>query len=193
MTKKVSVARLARSQAGYSLIEVMMTLGIMGCLASMAVFQISQSQPGAKADGAMRVVIAQLNGARSQAITQRRVMDISFTSPNLIQVTREEVPGPATTVLMTVPFESNVQYSLIAGLPDSPDAFGMHASVDFGSATQVRFNTDGSLIDQSGGILNGTLVLAFNNVTNSARAVTILGSTGRVRGYRWNGRAWVLV
>jgi len=193
MTKKVSVARLARSQAGYSLIEVMMTLGIMGCLASMAVFQISQSQPGAKADGAMRVVIAQLNGARSQAITQRRVMDISFTSPNLIQVTREEVPAPATTVLMTVPFESNVQYTLVAGLPDTPDAFGMHASVDFGSATKVRFNTDGSLIDQSGGILNGTLVLAFNNVPLSARAVTILGSTGRVRGYRWNGKAWVLV
>ena len=80
-----------------------------------------------------------------------------------------------------------------AGLPDTPDAFGMHASVDFGSATKVRFNTDGSLIDQSGGILNGTLVLAFNNVPLSARAVTILGSTGRVRGYRWNGKAWVLV
>ena len=193
MTKRFSTVRLAGSQAGYSLIEVMVVLGIMGVMASMAVFQIAQSQPAAKAEGAMRVVIAQLNGARSQAITQRRVMDVSFNSPNLIQVTREEVPGPATTTLMTVPFEGGIQYTLITGLPDTPDAFGLHAAVDFGSATKIRFNTDGSLIDQSGNILNGTLVVAGPNMINSTRAVTILGSTGRVRGYKWNGKAWVLV
>ncbi|MBI1872818.1 MAG: prepilin-type N-terminal cleavage/methylation domain-containing protein [Acidobacteria bacterium] len=27
--------------------------------------------------------------------------------------------------------------------------------------------------------------------TNTARATTLFGSTGRVMGYRWNGRTWV--
>jgi hypothetical protein len=27
----------------------------------------------------------------------------------------------------------------------------------------------------------------------SARAVTFFGSTGRIRGYRWDGRAWKTV
>jgi hypothetical protein len=41
--------------------------------------------------------------------------------------------------------------------------------------------------------LNGTIVLASPNILNSTRAVTVFGSTGRVRGYRWNSKAWVLV
>jgi len=31
------------------------------------------------------------------------------------------------------------------------------------------------------------------NVVLSARAVTVLGSTGRVRGYRWDGSGWKVV
>jgi hypothetical protein len=35
--------------------------------------------------------------------------------------------------------------------------------------------------------------LAIPNIGESARAVTVLGSTGRVRGYRWNGTNWKVV
>ena len=64
----------------------------------------------------------------------------------------------------------------------------------FGIATEVKFAPDGTLVNQSGATLNGTRVPGdHERQPLSARAVTVLGSTGRVRGYRWDGRAWKLV
>ena len=44
-------------------------------------------------DGAMRVVLAQMNQARELAITQRRNMRVTFTGSNVVQIMREEVPA----------------------------------------------------------------------------------------------------
>jgi len=35
--------------------------------------------------------------------------------------------------------------------------------------------------------LNGTIFLGMNGQVSTARAVTIMGGTGRVRQYTWNG------
>ena len=43
-------------EAGYSVVELVFVVGIMGVLARMAVLQIGQSRPAALGDGAMRVV-----------------------------------------------------------------------------------------------------------------------------------------
>ena len=180
-------------EAGYSAIELMMTVGIMATVGAMAVFQISTAQPAQKSEGAMRTIMSQLNTARELSITQRRLIEIVFVAPNQIQLVRHEVPGPTTTTLTTIPFEGGVQYNKITGVSDTPDAFGMHSAIDFGTATNYCFSTDGTLTDCNGNPINGTVVLATSGLTNSSRAVTILGATGRVRGYRWNGRAWVLV
>jgi prepilin-type N-terminal cleavage/methylation domain-containing protein len=187
------VKRRLRGAAGYSLIELMMTVGIMGILASMVVVQVGRAQHGLKGDGAMRVVMSQMNAARQMAITQRRVMRLSFINPNQVRIIREEVPGPATTTIASVLFEGGVTFVLVAGLPDTPDAFGAGAAVGFGTATYVQFTSDGTLTSQDGQTINGTVFLAIPNVSQSARAITVLGSTGRVRGYRWDGRAWKLV
>jgi prepilin-type N-terminal cleavage/methylation domain-containing protein len=184
-------------QSGFSLLEMIVMLSIMGILSTMAVVQIGQAVPAMKADGAMRVVMSQLNTARELAISQRRYMQVKFVAPNQIQIVRTDVNTAGavigTTVLSAVLFESGITYNKITGLPDTPDAFGMSASVNFGTATTIQFATDGELIDQTGGPLNGTIVLASPQIKNSSRAVTIFGSTGRVRGYRWNSNAWVLV
>ena len=36
-----------------------------------------------------------------------------------------------------------------------------------------------------------TVFIIFPGMQQSFRAVTVMGSTGRVRGYRWNGRSWM--
>jgi hypothetical protein len=187
------VARRWASDAGYNLIKLTMVVAIMGLLTGIAVVQIGASRPGLAGDGGMRVVLSQMNQAREMAITQRRNMRISFTSPNLVQVIREEVPGPTTTVLSSVVIEGGVRFLRIAGLPDTPDAFGNSAAIGFGTATEVKFMPDGTLVNQNGAGLNGTVFLAIPSQQLSARAVTVLGSTGRVRGYRWNGRLWTRV
>ena len=181
-----------RGAAGFSAIELMMTMGLMSILGSMAAIQVGNARPALKGDGAMRVVMAQLNTARELAITQRRYIQLTFTGTNVVNSIRQEVPS-GTTALASVPIEGGIQFSLMSSVPDTPDAFGNTSAVAFGSATTVRFSSDGSLLDQSGNPVNGTVFLALPNISQSFRAVTVMGATGRVRGYKWDGARWVMV
>ena len=76
-------------------------------------------------------------------------------------------------------------------MPDTPDLFGHTGAIAFGSTPTIRFTSDGSLIDSSGDVLNGTVFLAIDDKAASARAVTIFGATGLIRSWKWNGTAWV--
>jgi hypothetical protein len=92
--------------------------------------------------------------------------------------------------------EGGIQFLFPTGtptIPDTPEAFGNASGVDFGSATEVKFNPDGMLVNQLGAVINGTVFVMFPSERLSSRAVTVLGSTGRVRGYKWDGRVWKLV
>ena len=206
MTK---VSRRRTTDAGYSLIEMMFTLGIMAVLVGMAVVTISFSRPAALGDGAMRVVMSQMNTARERAITERRNMRVTFTLGNKVEIIREEVPGPTLTTVSSILMEGGLQFVLVTNLVDTPDQFCTTslASPCFPTATgtplEVKFKPDGTFVNQDGGYVNGTVFVAqpgqvYNAGTSStpgtsssgvfsARAITVLGSTGRVRGYRFDG------
>jgi prepilin-type N-terminal cleavage/methylation domain-containing protein len=192
MTSVIRRFRRLRCPEGYSLIEMMLVVGIMAILASFAVLQIEASRPGMKGDGALFVIMGQMNQAREMSITQRRYMRVTFTNPGTMQIVREELDA-TTTVLSTIMLEGGVSYGVVAGVPDTPDAFGNGSAVNFGAAVNVKFGPEGVLVNQNGQTINGTVFLSWSSSKRSARAVTVLGSTGRVRGYRWNGASWNLV
>lgn len=189
----MKIRRSLREQGGFSLVETMLVLGIMSVVAGMATMTMTNARPAMKADGGMRVVMAQMRTARELAITQRRYMRVTFTDPNKIEIIREEVPGPGTTTVGSVLIEGGVSYALLTGVPDTPDAFGKDAAIAFGIVSNIKFSPDGTLVNQDGASLNGSVFLAIPSASTSARAVTVLGSTGRIRGYRWDGRNWKLV
>lgn len=168
-------------------------VGLMGILSSMAVIEMSRTRPALRGDGAMRVILAQMRTARELAISERRYMRVVFTGTNQMDVVREEVPGPATTVLGSRLLEGGIQFAIVSGVPDTPDSFGATSAVSFGTVTDIKFSPDGTLVNQSGQSINGSVFLAIPTVNESVRAVTVLGSTGRIRGYRWDGRSWRLV
>jgi prepilin-type N-terminal cleavage/methylation domain-containing protein len=191
--------RLA-GQAGYSLVELMIVTGVMGVITGIAVIQIGSSRQGLAGDGAMRVVMSQMNQAKQLAITQRRNMRLEFAGNNSVQIKREEVPGPALTTISSIPFEGGLQFLKLAATPDlttppltEVPAAPVAVGVAFHGATEVKFSPEGILIDQDGIALNGTMFLALPGQVMSARAVTIFGSTGRVRGFRWDGSRWMAV
>lgn len=188
-------------QAGYSMIELMLVTGIMGVVTGIAVVQIGSSKQGLVGDGAMRVVLSQLNQAKQLAITQRRNMRLTFANNNSVQIIREEVPGPTLTTISTVPFEGGMQFLRIGALPDlttapltEVPANPAGVALAFAGATQIRFAPDGTLVDENGNTLNGTVFLAHvATEVMSARALTIFGATGRVRAFRWDGSSWKVV
>lgn len=179
--------------------ELIFVAGIMSVLTAMAVLQTGASRPGLVGDGGMRVVLSQMNAARELAITQRRNVRVTFTAGNLVQTTREDVAGDVATVPSSVLIEGGVQFVNVVNLPDTPDGFcnGSITAVSFAAATgtppEVKFTPDGTFVNQIGVTLNGTVFVALPNQPLSARAITVMGSTGRIRAYRWDGHDWKVV
>jgi prepilin-type N-terminal cleavage/methylation domain-containing protein len=190
------------AQAGYSLIELMIVVGIAGVLTGIAVVQIGSTKQGLTGDGGMRTVLSQMNQAREMAITQRRYMRISFTLGNKVTISKEDLAGGAPTEVQTALMEGRVEFLVVLPVGtkadyDTPEGYGNTAPVLFPTATgtppEIKFSPEGTLVNQDGKTLNGTVFLAVPNQKLSARAVTVFGSTGRVRGYRWDGAHWKTV
>jgi len=189
--RRPRTARRSRleSDLGFNLLELMLTIGIMGLVTAIAVVQIGTAQQAIRSDGGMRVLVAQLNLAREMAIAQRRAMQVQFLGNNALRIMRIDIPAGTTRVASAV-LEGRVQYALVAGVPDTPDAFGRNGAIDFGGAPTIFFTSEGMLVDGAGNPINGTVFLSINGGARSVRAITVLGATGRVRGYRWNGNQW---
>lgn len=171
---------------------MLIVVSLTAVLGGMAVIQIEATKPALVGDGAMRVILTQVKTARELAIKERRFMRLAFVPPNVIQVLREEVPGGTTTVVSQQVLEGAMEFRLM-GTPDTPDIFGNGHEIEFGSVTNVKFTPEGTMVDQDGNSANGTIFLGQQGKPRSARAVTVLGSTGRIRGYKWDGRNWRLV
>jgi Tfp pilus assembly protein FimT len=105
----------------------------------------------------------------------------------------------ATTPYLTIPIEPTVQFMTFAGEADTPDAYGLPGApngVYFGGVLNgpvggMQFQSDGTFTDISGNAIVGTAFLGVPNMPASARAVTILGNTGRVHSFRFNGSGWI--
>jgi Tfp pilus assembly protein FimT len=115
--------------AGFSAVDMLCVVSIIGIVSAMAVFQVEAARPGLRGDGAARNVIAQLTTARELAISERRNIEVTFPGPNLVSLVRHEVPA-GTTTLRTVALEGGVEFRLTAGVSDTPDAFGNAAPID---------------------------------------------------------------
>ena len=177
-------------QAGFTMLELVVVVGIMCVAAAMAVLILPSAVLAGKSDSGLNRVVSTLRTAREQAISQRRNIRVAFNDPNQIVVSRVEVPGPGTTVINTVSLEDGMRFLLFAGVPDTPDAFGNATATSFGGATTIFFSSEGQLCDQNGDPVNGTVFIGRYRETTSARAVTIFGPTALIRQWRWNGGQW---
>jgi hypothetical protein len=159
----------------------------------------------------MNALISQLRTGREMAISKRRNVLVQITAPNMIQLTVETLPGEASaTAMAPVYLNDNVaggsQFYLFPGLPDTPMNFGNSQPINFATASggasglSVMFSTSGTLVGST--LTNGFATVGNNNPVNAsifigipghqntARAITVLGATGRVRSYYWTGQTW---
>ena len=193
--------KLNRREQGFSLIELVVVVAVMFIVAAFAIFQSMGSMASYKANAAQDVVFSQLRVARGLAISQRRTVQVwidqTFSGPGGTQQVKYQVQAAAQTAevpgpIVAVPLPAPVQFMLEAGVPDTPMAFGNAAAVFIGNTSGgpviMQFNPTGTFTDNTGtAILNGTIFLGMTGQVSTARAVTIMGGTGRVRQYTWNG------
>lgn len=186
---KAPVDRLGPSD-GFSFVEAGIVLLMVFVVAGFALLNIGGIMPGIRANTALKQVMAQLRTGRELALAQRRNIEVRFVGDNQIELVRFDVPSGRTS-LGTVTLEGDFEFRVFDEVPDTPDAFGKSSAIDFGGAGTLIFLSDGTLADDAGEPVNGTVFLGLADRPETARAVTILGATGRVRGYRWTGTAWI--
>lgn len=196
MKNREAKSKVARGQHGFSLIELMVVLTIIFIVSAIAVTMLTPNLQQARVDAEMREVLDTFRQAREFSIANRRYVQISFPANNQIQVTQMDnlTPGAGgvnpvlTTLTLAPPLVFNLD-----GMPDTPDAYGNGnaieiAGINGGPPAGMYFQSDGQFVAAATYLpINGTVFMGYPGQQSTARAVTILGTTGRVRGWKSAG------
>jgi type II secretory pathway pseudopilin PulG len=192
----------ANRQRGFSLIELVIVCAMALTIMAMAILQINSSLNASHADVAARQMIEQIRQAREYSIENRRYVQIQFTTvssqPEVIITQKNSLTANAGAdqVISTIPLEQPLQYC-VCSMPDTPDAYGNTAAIYFESTSNgptggMLFQSDGELVDgTSYQPINGTVFMGVTGKLAWSRAISVLGTTGRVRAYRSTGSNWV--
>ena len=183
------------NQKGFSLTEMVTVSAIILMITAGSVLSLQPALKNQHVMNAYNQTLMTLRRARDQAAADMRVYVVTFTAPGTITVTQNSTTGP---VLITTVLPQDVTFHLEPGLPNSPtvapttpDGFGTAAfPIDFdqgigpGGSNVIYFQPDGTAIDINGNINNGVVYMARVGDLNSSRAITLWGTTGRIRGWR---------
>ncbi|HTS18152.1 MAG TPA: prepilin-type N-terminal cleavage/methylation domain-containing protein, partial [Verrucomicrobiae bacterium] len=192
-----------QATAGFSMLEMMIVCAITMIVAGITAVAWGPVQKQQRVTAAYNSTLTTLRRAHDQAAGDMRIYVVTFTAPQTITV---QQAGPASTtcqipptgaVLLTTVLPPDVSFQLEAGLPTSntvapttPDALGNAAfAIDFDEpytpgSNAICFNPDGTATDQLGNINSGVVYMGRTNDVYSARAISLEGATGRIRGWR---------
>jgi prepilin-type N-terminal cleavage/methylation domain-containing protein len=192
-SKGENLVPISKSQGGFSLTELLVTVAILMVGGAVAVMNVAGAVRSSHVETAYQNTLDQLLFARQVAIDKRTVCRVDFTAPGTVSVTQAFADGtPVQTETITLP--ADVQYTVVAGMPTpptpTPDNLGNGTvAIDFdrvagGSGATIFFQPDGSALDAAGRTNDGVIYVARPNELTGARAITLLGTTGRLRGWR---------
>jgi len=185
-----------RRMRGFSLLEMMAVIAIMLIASAITAMSIQPALKAARVTSGYNTALGVLRQARDNSIGQRQVFIVTFSNaavPNTVTIT-QALTG---NVLYTYTLPSDVLFTVVAGFPTSPvafpmtpDGFGVGATpIDFdqnivgGIKNMIYFQPDGSAQDVNGAINNGVVYITRAGDLYDARAITVWGATGRLRGW----------
>jgi prepilin-type N-terminal cleavage/methylation domain-containing protein len=197
--------------SGFSLLELMITLSIALILAAVTFIGLRPMLNQSHVDSGYATTLMVLRNTRNLAITQSHEYYVNFNPVGFpagtiqIQYQPPVVGGIAQPLqqVITYSIPQDISFAVQAGFPAStPDGFGCGLNaIDFESTACVPLNyvvfmPDGSARDNLGNYSNGLVYITrLNDSVFNSRAVTVWGTTGRVRGWRMTQQAgaWIWV
>jgi type II secretory pathway pseudopilin PulG len=203
--------RTKRAEQGFSLLEMVVVVGLAFTVMCFAVMNTMNSTQASRANAAMDAVISQLRQARELSIARRRNVQVQFTAPNQMQLTLltlpgETVPAAIPPVYLNDNVNGGLNFYVFPTIPDTPMNFGNSNAINLqqpsgGGAWTVMFTTSGAFVGSAQAAaslyqtsnnnpVNASLFMGVVGRSNTARAVTVFGATGRVRSYYWTGSSW---
>lgn len=186
--------RLRSNVDGFTVIEMLTVVAIACVLMAAAIMVMPGILSQGRSDGGVAQALNALRLARDRAIGERRNFEVKFIGNNHIQTVRDEIGvngvAAGTTIIADVYLESQ-QFCQFSGIGDTPDHFGAGGPIAFGATPTMMFTSEGTFIDSSGDVLNGTIFLGVPGQKLTARAITIFGPTALLHVWKWDGSVWV--
>ena len=195
--------------AGVSLLELLLVVAIVATVVTFGILQFASMRRLNSSAAIPLQLKIQLRLARQQAMSQRRAVTLQYDDQaKQVAIIRQPAAGKAVLSLPNFPTPTgSVQVSSTAltgnGVDRSDLVYGPPASIastlsDGTSLTalpgnkkiNITFQPDGSVIDTNGNPVNFALFFYNSKASNlTASAVSVLGSAGRIKTWKYNGNA----
>jgi prepilin-type N-terminal cleavage/methylation domain-containing protein len=188
--------RSGHGTKGFSLVEMLLVVTIVLILAGWALISINGTLPYNQATAGVNAATDVFHQGRDLALSQRRNYQLLYTVPNQLQLERLGIGTEAAlTTLPVVTLPIPAQFIVFSGIP-SPDttitSVPCGNGLCFGGTLTQTWLSDGTFVDAAGNPLNATIFIGVPGNPSTQRAFTVLGTTGRIRAYKWTGGSWVL-
>jgi prepilin-type N-terminal cleavage/methylation domain-containing protein len=173
------------SDKGFSLLEVAVVMGVMSIIAAFALPQLAATRRAVRWEGITKEFVTQLRFARQQAISQKvnYVFEYNHNERALI-VSKESGEIVRRTSLIGAGLSSSdLSYGLPSGVPDSAKTLTDKTQMaDLSSGKlKITFYPNGQS-DRSVAFY----IYSNNSPKTTARAISVLGATGRAKTWRYN-------
>jgi type II secretory pathway pseudopilin PulG len=187
--------RNADLEAGFTLIQLVSALAIIVIVTVIAYESYYNALPALRANTAMQLLEAELRQAREVSIDQRRTVQVTFQGTAELVGVIQGINGAANTTIYDYFLPEGFVYVVFSSIGDTPDGFGNSAAVTYNCPANslpctIYFQSDGSVLDGGQGSSNGSIFIGLTGNTNTARAVTILSATGKIKGWHYTGSGW---
>jgi len=179
---------------GFSLIEILSVVGLVAVVGAFSMMIIGPALEARNVEMAVRTVSTQMQRARQFSVDARRRTRVTFTTPGTITVDQQAPvsQGGAWTQVSTVELPGEMELEIDSGaVSTGPEGFATSQVANFSGASQIFFMPDGSAVTSAGILSNGVVYVAQPSKIETTRAVTLFGSTGRIKRYKYiTGTEW---
>jgi len=195
--------RKNESYNGYSIMELVVVIAIVGIATAFAIPQIAASRRLTRSVAVTRELMTQMRYARQLAMSNREAHTFSFdNAAKTITIIDNNAVGTAvltdgnypqnagSNVIATIPINGMAAGELAYGIPSGFPTTALGDGVSQTSLTSNRFNLtfqpDGSVINAAGNPTSaGMFIYNSSAPAATASAISILGATGRIKIWRY--------